>query len=324
MVEVDASEVGVGAVLSQRSSSDDKVHPCAYFSHRLSPAERNYDIGNRELLAVKLAWREWRHWLEGSGVPFIVWTDHKNLEYIKSAKRLNSRQARWALFSVVSIFLFLIGQVPRTSSPMHCPVFRPFWSPVFFRAHCATENFCFCSHLGDWVEGPHGLARGNASVRMPTGSFVCARDFYGPMSFDGVIVPRWLVILGVSRTMFLTKQRFWWPSMARDIRSVLFWLALFVPFLRLLIDPLMDSFSRCRCRRDPGPTFARFRHRSPSLEWNTVVLTVVDRFLEGCPFHPSALNYRLPERQRLLHWPLFFAFMVSRQTWSLTGASVCL
>uniref|UniRef100_A0A4W5N0X4 ribonuclease H n=1 Tax=Hucho hucho TaxID=62062 RepID=A0A4W5N0X4_9TELE len=98
VVEVDASEVGVGAVLSQRSVSDDKMHPCAFFSHRLSPAERNYDIGNRELLAVKLALEEWRHWLEGSGVPFTVWTDHKNLEYIRSAKRLNSRQARWALF----------------------------------------------------------------------------------------------------------------------------------------------------------------------------------------------------------------------------------
>ncbi len=69
-----------------------------FFSHRLSPAERNYDIGNRELLAVKLALEEWCHWLEGSGVPFVVWTDHKNLEYIQSAKRLNSRQARWALF----------------------------------------------------------------------------------------------------------------------------------------------------------------------------------------------------------------------------------
>ncbi len=64
VVEVDASEVGVGAVLSQRATSDDKVHPCAFFSHRLSPAERNYDIGNRELLAVKLALEEWRHWLE--------------------------------------------------------------------------------------------------------------------------------------------------------------------------------------------------------------------------------------------------------------------
>ncbi len=107
MVEVDASEVGVSAILSQRSSSDGKMHPCAYFSHRLSPAERNYDISNRELLAVKLALEEWLHWLEGSGVLFIIWTDHKNLEYIKSAKRLNSGQARWAL--IFSRFYFSIS-----------------------------------------------------------------------------------------------------------------------------------------------------------------------------------------------------------------------
>ncbi len=98
IVEVDASDVGVGTVLSQRSPRDGKVHPCAYFSHRLNPAERNYDIGNRELLAVRLALGEWRHWLEGLAQPFLVWTDHKNLEYIRSAKRLSSRQARWALF----------------------------------------------------------------------------------------------------------------------------------------------------------------------------------------------------------------------------------
>ncbi|XP_035490147.1 uncharacterized protein LOC118310907 [Scophthalmus maximus] len=75
-----------------------KLHPCAFFSRRLTPAERNYDIGNRELLAVKLALEEWRHWLEGTKQPFLVWTDHKNLEYLQSAKRLNSRQARWSLF----------------------------------------------------------------------------------------------------------------------------------------------------------------------------------------------------------------------------------
>ena len=98
MVEVDASDVGVGAVLSQRAAVDQKLHPCAFFCHRLSPAERNYDIGNRELLAVKLALEEWRHWLEGTKQPFLVWTDHKNLEYIQSAKRLNFRQASWALF----------------------------------------------------------------------------------------------------------------------------------------------------------------------------------------------------------------------------------
>ena len=64
VVEVDASNEGVGAILSQRSEQDGKVHPCAFLSRRLSKAERNYDVGNRELLAVKLALEEWRHWLE--------------------------------------------------------------------------------------------------------------------------------------------------------------------------------------------------------------------------------------------------------------------
>lgn len=105
IVEVDTSDVGVGAVLSQRSAEDQKLHPCAFFSRRLSSADRNYDIGNRELLAVKLALEEWRHWLEGTKTPFIVWINHKNLEYIRSAKRLNSRQARALFFTRFSFTL---------------------------------------------------------------------------------------------------------------------------------------------------------------------------------------------------------------------------
>lgn len=55
-------------------------------------------MGDRELLAIKLALEEWRHWLENAAQPFVVWMDHKNLEYIRSAKRPNARPARWALF----------------------------------------------------------------------------------------------------------------------------------------------------------------------------------------------------------------------------------
>ncbi len=136
---------------------------CAYFSHHLSPAERHYDIGNRELLAFKLALEGWRHWLKGWGAPFIFWTDHKNLEYIKSAKRLNSRQALWALF--FGRFDFSISYLPGSKNikPDVISYFRPFWVPVFFRAHCATELFCFCSHMGDWIDGPHGLTWGESS-----------------------------------------------------------------------------------------------------------------------------------------------------------------
>ncbi|KAL2095692.1 hypothetical protein ACEWY4_007840 [Coilia grayii] len=74
VVEVDASDIGVGAVLSQQHPEDNKLHTHAYFSRRLSSAEWNYDIGDRELLAIKLALEEWRHWLEGASVPFFVWS----------------------------------------------------------------------------------------------------------------------------------------------------------------------------------------------------------------------------------------------------------
>ena len=66
ILELDATDSGVGAVLSQRSESECKLHACAFFSRQLSPAEQNYDVGNWELLAIKLALEEWRHWLEGA------------------------------------------------------------------------------------------------------------------------------------------------------------------------------------------------------------------------------------------------------------------
>ncbi|XP_051515080.1 uncharacterized protein LOC127418541 [Myxocyprinus asiaticus] len=96
LLQVDS---GVGAILSQRQGSPAKLHPCAFYPRKLSVAERNYDVGNRELLAKKVAFEVWRHWLEGAHHPFLVITDHHKLEYIQSAKHLNPRQARWSLFS---------------------------------------------------------------------------------------------------------------------------------------------------------------------------------------------------------------------------------
>ncbi|CAJ0923073.1 unnamed protein product [Ranitomeya imitator] len=109
-VEVDASEIGAGAVLSQRGSDCSVMKPCAFFSRKFSPAERNYDVGNRELLAMKWAFEEWRHWLEGAKHRVVVLTDHKNLTYLESAKRLNPRQARWSLF--FARFDFVISYLP--------------------------------------------------------------------------------------------------------------------------------------------------------------------------------------------------------------------
>lgn len=118
IVEVDVSDLDVGAVLSQRSPTNQRLHPCAFFSKKLSPTERNYDVGNRELLAI---------WLDGAEQPFVVWTDHKNLAYIQATKRLNFRQASWALF--FSRFNFILTYRPGSRNIKPDALSRQFADP---------------------------------------------------------------------------------------------------------------------------------------------------------------------------------------------------
>ena len=96
-IEADSSDFATGAVLSQLSAEDEKWHLVAYLSKSLSDTERNYEIHDKEMLAIIRALEEWRHFLEGAPDKFEIWTDHKNLEYFMSAKKLNRRQARWSL-----------------------------------------------------------------------------------------------------------------------------------------------------------------------------------------------------------------------------------
>ncbi|CUA73094.1 Transposon Ty3-G Gag-Pol polyprotein [Rhizoctonia solani] len=95
-LECDASDYATGAILSQKNE-DGKLLPVAYLSKSLSPAEKNYQIFDKELLAIIRAFKEWRHLLEDSELPIQVLTDHKNLEYFSKERELRGRHARWAL-----------------------------------------------------------------------------------------------------------------------------------------------------------------------------------------------------------------------------------
>ena len=96
-VMTDASLTASGGILMQKDSNGD-LHPCAYHSATFSPAKRNYNIYDRELLAVIQALKEWRHYLTGMEHPVTVITDHKNLGYFKQPQNLSHRQARCWLF----------------------------------------------------------------------------------------------------------------------------------------------------------------------------------------------------------------------------------
>ena len=86
-ITTDASLTATGGVLMQKNSNGD-LHPCAYHSATFSPAEQNYNIYDRELLAVIQALKEWHHYLMGTKHPVIIITDHKNLGYFKQPQNL--------------------------------------------------------------------------------------------------------------------------------------------------------------------------------------------------------------------------------------------
>lgn len=78
-VETDSSGFAVTGELSQKDSNGQR-RPVAFFSKAMSPAERNYDIHDKELLAVIRAFQQWRHYLEGATDKVIVHSDHSNLQ----------------------------------------------------------------------------------------------------------------------------------------------------------------------------------------------------------------------------------------------------
>ena len=96
ILDTDASAYAVGATISQ--DFKDGRHPIAYFSKSLLPAERNYDIYDRELLAIIYAVKAFRYLLLGAQQQFLIRSDHENLKYFKSPQKITARQARWQEF----------------------------------------------------------------------------------------------------------------------------------------------------------------------------------------------------------------------------------
>ncbi|KAK3509828.1 hypothetical protein QTP70_012502 [Hemibagrus guttatus] len=217
-VEVDASDVGVGAVLSQRGA-DNKLHPCAFLSHRLTPTERNYHVGDRELLAVKLALEEWRHWLEGAKHPFQVLTDHKNLEYIQQAKRLNPRQACWSLF--FNRFQFILS---------YCPGSKNLKPDALSRVYVNTPHEDAITPIipSSKIVAPirwelEGTVK-QAQAREPDPGGGPTNCLFVPKTVRSQIFQwghcsRLTCHPGTSRTLEFLQRRFWWPTIKEDVTT---------------------------------------------------------------------------------------------------------
>ena len=287
ILEVDASELGVGAILSQRSPEDDKLHPCAFFSRRLTPAEKNYDVGNRELLAIHDALKEWRHWLEGASQPFVVLSDHKNLVYIQSAKRLSPRQSRWALF--FTRFNFTISYKPGSENIRADALSRQFLDTSSPKPEPETilPASRFLGALTWEIEaeviraletdpGPGGGPSGRLYVTPSLRSKVLTWGHTSKLAGHP----------GATRTEEFIRRRFWWPGLSTDTKNFV---------------SACDTCARSKnTHRPPAgllhPLDVPMRPWShialdfvtglPPSEGNDTVLTIIDRFSKAVHYIP--------------------------------------
>ncbi|KAL0152283.1 hypothetical protein M9458_052006 [Cirrhinus mrigala] len=307
IVEVDASSTGVGAVLSQRQGEPAKMFPCAYYSHKLSPTERNYDVGNRELLAIKLALEEWRHWLEGSKHPFTVLTDHKNLEYLRSAKVLNHRQARWSLF--FTRFQFQVSYRPgtlNTKADALSRIYEP-GQPI-----ASSESILPATMIIAPVSWDIMTEISEAQTQDPSPPDCPANLTYVPLCLR----PRVLAQVhstpssghpGIEATLHLLSNRFWWPTVRPDttqfVRNCAICNASKNP-RRLpagLLQPLPVP------QRPWSHIALDFVTDLPLSNGYTTILSVVDRFSKGCRFVPlPKIPTTMETAEHLCNWVFRF------------------
>ncbi|KAK3545867.1 hypothetical protein QTP70_016400 [Hemibagrus guttatus] len=268
VAEVDASSSGLGAVLSQLQGDLGKVHPCAFYSWKLTTAEVNYDVGNSELLAIKAALEEWRHCLEGARHTFQVLTDHRNLEYLHGAKRLNPRQAR--------VQEWQSGRSVRQSEGAGDP-----GQPELILPATALLAPVWWDLLGE-------IRRAHAEEPPPAD---CPpRRLFIPSLFRPQVM-RWVHEAhssghpGTRRSAQLVSRRFWWPSLGSDVED----------FVRQCTTAqARTSHQRPEGLLEPLPVpRCPWSHLSvdflmdlPDSGGFTAIIVVVDRFSKGCKLVP--------------------------------------
>jgi hypothetical protein len=94
ILDTNASDYAIGAICSQ-PDAEGTLHPLGYFSRKLKDTKQNYDIHDKELLAIVDSLQKWSTYCKSTQHLITILSDHKNLEYWQTKKDLNLRQAWW-------------------------------------------------------------------------------------------------------------------------------------------------------------------------------------------------------------------------------------
>jgi transposase InsO family protein len=239
-VVTDASDYAIGAVLEQQDENG-KWHPCAFISKQLSDAEKNWATYDKELLAIKHATEKWRPYL-ASG-HFDVYTDHMPLQYLRSKSKLPRRQIDY--LDWLAQFDFTPHYKPGTQNAVADALSRRREVEALNAMMVIDGNQEFKEIVKQGYQNDPYFARLQALKRQGQPLKAPGHDNRFEIDQDGLIyevrrqqkrlcIPRGAARLrvlqevhdirlashfGPRKTISAIKERFWWPTIAKDVKK---------------------------------------------------------------------------------------------------------
>nr|VZH98237.1 unnamed protein product [Spirometra erinaceieuropaei] len=279
---VDASTVAVGAVLQQHINNS--TRPLAFFSKKLSPAETRYSTFGRELLAIYLAVKHFRHFLEGR--DFTIFTDHKPLTFAIRSHSDKYSPREISHLDYISQFTTDIRHIDGPKNEVADMLSRPSLSSLQLShgidlcAMAAEQQRVGCP--GD--ESVSGLQLRDVPLTTGSGTILCdvSTPFHRPF-VPASMRPAVFQTLhelshpGIRASQKLLAERFVWPGMNKDVKA----------WARSCLSCQRNKVQRHN--KSPPGTFpspdARFSHVHldvvgplPPSNGFTYLLTCVDRY----------------------------------------------
>ncbi|GJP46783.1 hypothetical protein CLOM_g6026 [Closterium sp. NIES-68] len=221
VIEADASDQAVGAVLMQDQGNG--LQPIAYLSKKLHGAELNYPIHDKEALAIIIAFKAWRCYLEGRRTT--VYTDHCSLKYLKTQPNLSRRQVRWIDFLETHFHYDIVykpghkNKADALSRPAHVAAIQvegmnPLLKGLFTHGYTIDPEISLAEkrHLLQW-DSDIAYRKGSTKIWVP--NYPPLRQLLLEEYHDVLYAGHF----GSNKTLTGIAKHYYWPHMADDVQK---------------------------------------------------------------------------------------------------------
>ena len=199
-VECDASQFGIGAVLSQEG------RPIAFFSEKLNEAKRKYSTYDKEFYAIYRALFHWSQYLLYK--PFVLFSDHEALKFINHQHKLNRRHATWVEF--LQAYNFTIKHKAGVHNVVADALSRRHAQVTSMQVQVVGEILKVCADkpFKGFIRMDGFLFKGNTLCILYCSLRLSILDELHGGALGGHF--------GEAKTLALVKANFFWPKLEKD------------------------------------------------------------------------------------------------------------